>query len=156
LRAMVGLEGARLVIFGEGPDEAALREQIAAMHLGQVVTLAGPRASVADEIAAADVFVVSSRWESGPLVLLEAMMLGRPVVSTAVGLAPQIVRDGDTGRLLPVGDAAALGAAIAEVLADPAHAAAMGDRGRRAVESAYSSDAIVTRIEHVYRQVLHR
>lgn len=147
--AVDGLDGVRVVVFGEGPDESRLRA-VAPTN----VTLAGARPGVADEIAAADVFVVSSRWESGPLVLLEAMALGRPVVTTDVGLASTVVRDGDTGRLVPVGDVAALRVAITDVLADNGDASAMGERGRAAVAATYSSDALVERIEDVYRSAL--
>lgn len=147
--AVDGLPNTRVVVFGEGPDEADLRRAAPSN-----VVLAGPRASVADEIAAADVFVVPSRWESGPLVLLEAMSLGRPVVTTDVGLAATVVRDTDTGRLVPVGDAPAMRRAITDLLGDPDDAAAMGERGRAAVEVTYSASELVARIEAVYRSVL--
>ena len=142
--AVDGLPDVRVVVFGEGPDEVELRKTAPAN-----VLLAGSRAGVADEIAAADVFVVSSRWESGPLVLLEAMSLGRPVVTTDVGLASRVVRDGDTGRLVVPGVAAALRSAITDVLADPEQAAAMGAAGRVAVEAAFSGDELLGRIEDV-------
>jgi glycosyltransferase involved in cell wall biosynthesis len=147
--AVDGIEGTRVVVFGEGPDEALLRAAAPAN-----VTLAGGRPSVADEMAAADAFVVSSRWESGPLVLLEAMSLGRPVVTTDVGFASKVVRDGETGRIVSVGDAAAIRRAITDVLDDPDDAAAMGERGRAAVAATFSADALVGRIEAVYRSVL--
>jgi glycosyltransferase involved in cell wall biosynthesis len=147
--AVAPLERVRVVVFGEGPDAESLRATAPSN-----VVLAGSRDSVADEIAAADAFVVSSRWESGPLVLVEAMTLGRPVVTTDVGFASTVVHDGDTGRLVPVGDVAALRAAITAVLADPDDAAAMGERGRLAVTRTFHSDALVDRIEAVYRSVL--
>jgi glycosyltransferase involved in cell wall biosynthesis len=147
--AVAGIERTRVVVFGEGPDEPALRQSAPAN-----VVLAGSRATVGDEIAAADLFVVSSRWESGPLVLLEAMALGRPVVTTRVGLAPKVVRDGETGRLVDVGDVASLRAAITDLLDDPVHAAAMGERGRVAAAATFGADALVARVEAVYREVL--
>jgi glycosyltransferase involved in cell wall biosynthesis len=147
--AVDGLPRTRVVVFGEGPDETELRRTAPSN-----VALAGPRPSVADEIAAADVFVVPSRWESGPLVLLEAMSLGRPVVTTDVGFAATIVRDRGTGRIVPVGDVAAMRRAITDVLDDPDDAAAMGERGRAAVEATYSAGELVDRIEAVYRSVL--
>lgn len=153
LDAVATLERTRLVIFGEGPEEGALRDKIKAMGLEDVVVLAGSRPTVADEIAAADAFVVSSRWESGPLVLLEAMTLARPVVTTEVGFAPSIVRDKESGRIVPVGDSAALGAALRDVLDDPGD---MGEAGRRAVEATFDSAALVDRIEGVYGEVLQR
>jgi glycosyltransferase involved in cell wall biosynthesis len=147
--AVDGLPNTRVVVFGDGPDEIELRRLAPAN-----VVLAGARASVADEIAASDVFVVPSRWESGPLVLLEAMSLGRPVVTTDVGFAATVVRDGHTGRLVPVGDVAAMRTAITEVLDDPDDAASMGERGRAAVEATFSAADLVDRIEAVYRSVL--
>jgi glycosyltransferase involved in cell wall biosynthesis len=147
--AVDGMSDVKVVVFGEGPDEQELRAAAPAN-----VVLAGGRPSVADEIAAADAFVVSSRWESGPLVLLEAMALGRPVVTTDVGLASKVVRDGDTGRLVAVGDVDALRRAITDVLADADDASAMGERGRLAVSAAFSSEQLVAAIEDVYRSVL--
>jgi glycosyltransferase involved in cell wall biosynthesis len=147
--AVEGLPRTRVVVFGEGPEEAELRRVAPAN-----VALAGARPTVADEIAAADVFVVPSRGESGPLVLLEAMSLGRPVVTTDVGFAATVVRDGETGRLVPVGDVARMRQAITDVLDDPGDAAAMGERGRSAVDAAFSAAELVDRIESVYRSVL--
>jgi glycosyltransferase involved in cell wall biosynthesis len=76
------LRGARLAIVGEGPLEAQLREAVRARGLEGTVLLAGPSAEAADELAAADVVAIPSRWESGPLVAVEAMLLGRPVGAT--------------------------------------------------------------------------
>jgi glycosyltransferase involved in cell wall biosynthesis len=134
----------RTIVFGEGPLRPAGLE------------LAGPRPSVADELAAADVVVIPSRWESGPLVLFEAMQLGRPVVTTAVGAAPELVVDGETGRIVPPGDAAALASAIRETLADPDGARRMAEAGRRRVAERYGAEALVGRVEDVYRKVLGR
>jgi glycosyltransferase involved in cell wall biosynthesis len=146
--------GIRLLVVGEGPEGAAARKLSDSLGLADVVTFAGRVPSAADELAAADVVVISSRWESGPLVLFEAMQLGRPVVTTAVGAAPDVVDDGTTGRLVPVGDAAAFAAAVADVLADPAAAATMGEAGRRAMAGPGGTDAMVTATEAVYREVL--
>ena len=79
---------------------------------GRRRALAGPSADAAAALAAADVVAVPSVWESGPLVVAEAMELGRPVVTTPVGFAPELVDDGVTGRIVPVGDAAALAEAV--------------------------------------------
>lgn len=145
--------GVRLVVAGEGPDEAALRARVTELGLDREVVFAGRLPSAADELAAADAVVVSSRWESGPLVLFEAMQLGRPVVTTAVGAAPEVVRDGETGRIVPPGDAAAFADAIADVLADPAAAAAMGEAGRLAVAERHGAGAMAAATEQVYREV---
>lgn len=149
LDAVRGLDGVRLVVFGTGPDEAALRAMAS-----ECVVFAGQRASVADEIAAADALVISSRWESGPLVLVEAMAVGTPVITTAVGLAPSLVRDRETGRLVPVGDAPALRRAIEDVLSAPDDARRMAHAAGALYGRTLSSDALASRIEAVYREVL--
>ncbi|MGH9182271.1 MAG: glycosyltransferase family 4 protein [Acidimicrobiales bacterium] len=154
LRLRVG--GLRAVVLGEGPLDGELRRRRAELDLDDVVALAGWRPSIADELAAADVVVVPSRWESSPLVVVEALSLGRPVVATAVGAVPDVVVDGVSGRLVPVDDAAALATAIEELLGDPAAAAAMGLAGRRMVEARYDPHDLVDRVEAVYRDVLER
>jgi glycosyltransferase involved in cell wall biosynthesis len=146
--------GVRLLVLGEGRQDAPLRARARELGLDDVVTFTGPRPSAADELAAADVVVISSRWESGPLVLFEALQLGRPVVTTAVGRAPEVVTDGVTGRLVPVGDAAAFADALADVLGDPAAAGAMGEAGRRLVTEHHGPAAMAAATEAVYREVL--
>jgi glycosyltransferase involved in cell wall biosynthesis len=83
--------------------------------------------------------------------LLEAMSCGRPAICTAVASLPEVVLDGDTGYVVPPGNPAALGAAIARVLADPAAAAAMGGRGRARVIEHFSWWKVVERCLAAYR-----
>lgn len=108
--------GLRWFVFGDGPLRGELEEAIAARGLARVVHLAGSRPDVDSELAAADLVVVTSQWESGPLVVLEALALGRPVVSTDVGLVPEVIEP-SSGRVVPVGDAPRLAEAIVAVLA---------------------------------------
>jgi len=144
----------RVVIVGEGPLEAELQARIEALHLDEVVQLAGSRPQAADELAAADVVAVPSVWESGPLVVAEALQLGRPVVATPVGFVPRLLVDGRSARIVPARDPAALAAALADVLRDPAAAAAMAAEGRRAVEAELGPERLVAAIEAVYRGML--
>jgi glycosyltransferase involved in cell wall biosynthesis len=97
---------------GEGPLEGALRARAA----GLPVRFHGaqPPARVAELMREADVFVLPSRFENLPVVLLEAMACGLPVVATRVGGVPEIV-DSSAGVLVPPGDVAALGSAISDV-----------------------------------------
>ena len=119
----------RVAIVGEGPLAGELTDQIRARGLEGTVLLAGPSDNAPDELAAADVVVIPSVWESGPLVLAESLVLSRPVVATPVGLVPEVIREGVSGRIVPIGDARALAAAVAALLADPVAARAHG-RGR--------------------------
>jgi glycosyltransferase involved in cell wall biosynthesis len=151
-----GLPPLRVVIAGEGPQERELRARIAALGLGGVVELVGPRADPADLLVAADVVVVPSQWESGPLVLAEAMALGRPVVSTAVGFGPDLVEDGVTGRLVAVGDAAALAGSLASTLGDANGAASMAAAGVDRVAALLGPDRLIDDVAAVYRHVLRQ
>jgi glycosyltransferase involved in cell wall biosynthesis len=154
LDAAPRLVGTRIVVVGEGPQEERLRSRIHDEGLADVVRLAGPSANAGDELAAADVVAVPSIWESGPLVLAEAMELGRPVVSTPVGFAPELVEDGVTGRLVPIGDAGALAGAIEAMLADAAAAARMAAAGQQRVEAWLDRDGAIDEVIDVYRSAV--
>jgi glycosyltransferase involved in cell wall biosynthesis len=146
----------KVVIVGEGPERHELERQVVDGGLGRVVRLAGPVETAGDVLAAADVLAVTSVWDSGPLVVAEAMALARPVVATPVGFVPDLVDDGRTGRLVPIGDPAALADALADVLKDPVAAAALGVAGQRRVTEVLDPDRLVAEVEAVYRSVLHR
>jgi glycosyltransferase involved in cell wall biosynthesis len=144
----------RFVVVGGGPSAHELRRLVANLGLADLVLLAGPSRSAIDELAAADVVVVSSLWESGPLAALEALSLGRPLVSTPVGLVPEVVVDGATGRLVPIGDASAMADAIGALLADPVAAERMGAAGRAAVAARMGVGALTSATLAVYGEVL--
>lgn len=112
---------ARLVILGEGEERAALLRQAAALHIAADVEMPGFQDNPYAWMAASAMYVMSSAWEGLPGVLLEAMACGIPVVSTDCRTGPdEILERGRWGRLVPVGDAAALARAIAATLDDPA------------------------------------
>jgi glycosyltransferase involved in cell wall biosynthesis len=90
-----------------------------------------------------DVFALSSFSEGLPMAMLEAMSAGVPVVSTAVGDIPEVIRDGHSGRLVPSGDVAAMADAFARLREAPAVAAQLGAAGRATVLATYSRDAMV-------------
>jgi glycosyltransferase involved in cell wall biosynthesis len=144
----------RVAIVGEGPLATDLAQQIRRAGLESTVTLAGPSDNAPDELAAADLVVIPSVWESGPLVLAEALLLCRPVVATPVGLVPEVVRDRVSGRIVPIGDARALADAIASLLADPAGAARMAAAGRASVQRVLGADALIEATEALYRELL--
>lgn len=111
---------ARLTIVGVGELEAELRGKAAALGLADVVTFAGFQEHPERYFAHADVFVLSSRYEGMPNVVLEALACGLPIVAFDCphGVS-EIVRDGVNGRLLPAEDVGALATALGDVLRDP-------------------------------------
>lgn len=145
---------AHLVSIGENSQLLpAYRELCVREGVADRVTFLGhlPRAETLRWVAGADVVLNTSHSEGSSNAVLEAMALGRCVVATAVGGNREAVADGETGRLVPAGDAAALAAALADVLADRARLAAMGARGRARVRGRHDPAAVVHRYEEIYR-----
>jgi glycosyltransferase involved in cell wall biosynthesis len=126
------------VLFGDGPLRQALTEQIAARQLQQTFLLAGFRTDVERFLPYADLAVNSSFTEGLPVVVLEALAAGVPVVATAVGGTPEVIDDGVHGFLVPAGDAAALAHGIWEALSDEKRRQSMGQRGRQRVQAEFT------------------
>lgn len=119
----------RLIVLGEGPDRAMLEALIADLGLQDAVALRGFVPNPFPWMARADLLVLSSRWEGLPGVLIQAMCLGTPVVSTDCPDGPrEVLKGGAMGPLVPVGDAEALAAAILSRLAAPRDADALRRR----------------------------
>lgn len=137
---------------GDGPHRAEIAAEIA--RTNAPVQLLGWRTDMADLLRAADVVVVPSVWEGSPLVVQEALRAGRPLVATAVGGIPSLVGDG--ADLVPPGDPAAMADAIARILDDPAHAAALVARGALAADRLPSDETTLTRVIAVYAELLGR
>ncbi len=123
--ARVRRMGARLLIAGDGELRGALERKVEELDLSDSVRFLGVRNDVPQLLAAADAIVLSSRWEGNPLVVMEAMAAGRPVVATAVGCVPELVPAG-AGVLVPPGDAAAFADAIFDLSRDLDAARRMG------------------------------
>ncbi|BBL81178.1 glycosyl transferase [Rubrobacter xylanophilus] len=144
----------RFLVVGDGP----LREELAGLAgrlgLRGRVSFLGYRPDAREIIRRLDVLVVPSFTEGAPLVVLEAMASGVPVVASAVGGIPDQIRHGREGLLVPTGDSAALGEALLSLLRDPESACRMGAAGRRRAASAFGHDRMVRRIEYVYRTIL--
>jgi glycosyltransferase involved in cell wall biosynthesis len=108
---------------------------------------------VEDYLQAADLGLFASESESFCLSVLEAMSFGCPSVSTAVGGIPEVVVQGETGLLVPVGDAEALARGVESLLGDPVRRASLGRAAQVRARAKFSADAIVPRYEELYRRV---
>lgn len=154
-RVLAARPDARFVIVGDGVGFEDVRRRVGEMALEREVVLTGFRRDIPEVMAALDVLVLPSvKSEATSQVIPQAFAVGTPVVATAVGGIPEIVRDGVTGRLAPPADAAALAAAILDMLADPAAARAMARAGQALVREGYTIDAMMQRTTAVYRALL--
>jgi glycosyltransferase involved in cell wall biosynthesis len=142
--------GARLVLVGDGPDRGALERQ-AAETPG--VSLVGARADVPAWLAAADVVVVPSRWESAARVPLESMASARSVVATDTPAAVETLPE-TSGELVPVGDGPRLVEAVARRLLDPALAAHEGAWGRAHVEGHHDAATVHRELARTYLRLV--
>jgi len=141
-------------IAGEGSERAALANRIEHLGLGDSIRLLGFRDDVASLIAACDVFVLPSVNEPFGLVLLEAMSLSRPVVSTAAGGPLEIIEEASTGLLVSPRRPDALADAIGRLLSDKPAAQEMGRRGRLHFEKHYTAGAMAAATAAVYRRAV--
>jgi glycosyltransferase involved in cell wall biosynthesis len=153
LRAALPLLGpdARLVFVGDGPLYPALQAMAARHPAGHCVSFLGARHDVPRLLAAFDVFALSSRTEGLPLALLEAMAVGLPIVATAVGGVPDVVRDGWSARLVPSADEAALREALAQLRGHPTAAVELG-RCAREESLRFSAASMTTRYLDLYHR----
>lgn len=140
----------------EGRDYGAeLRALANSGGLGEHATFTGFRRDTDRLIAGLDLFVLPSRFGEGlPMVLLEAMGAGVPVVTTPVEGIAEVVTDGENGILVAPDDARGLATAIGRALADLAASNRLGEAGRQTVQEGYTSDSMARGIESVYREIL--
>ena len=144
-----------LAVLGEGPLEAELRAESARLGVSDRVRFLGFRDDVADVVGAADVFCLSSVWEGVPLAVQEAILLGVPVVATAVGGMNEIVADGRSGRLVPVGDHTALAAAIDEVCGSTEVGRRFATQARSDLAARFSTANMLARLRALYKEGVH-
>lgn len=159
--ALPGLAAAfpdvQLVLVGEGPLDAELRRHADASGVGGRVLFAGARPDVADLLPAFDVFALPSKTEGLSIALLEACASGLAVVATAVGGNPEVIRDGDTGRLVPPGDGDALARALHELVGSVPLRAEFGEAARAWVAAHASIEALRDAYDAFYlRAASHR
>ena len=144
-----------LALLGEGPLEGELRAEAARLGLSDRVRFLGFRDDVADVVAAADVFCLSSVWEGVPLAVQEAMLLDVPVVSTAVGGMNEIVTDGRSGRLVAAGDSRALASAVDEICASPEVGRRFATQARADLGARFSTENMLDRLRSLYVEGVH-
>lgn len=149
-----GLERVWLMLVGDGPSRAMLEGYARDRGIADRVTFCGTRRDLGNLLPAMDVFALPSLWEGLPLALLLAMGAGRPVVATRLAGIPEVVTDGETGLLVPAGDAGAIGGALARLCGDPAFRARLGTAAREAVRDRFDADTYTKSVTRLYEEFL--
>jgi glycosyltransferase involved in cell wall biosynthesis len=154
-------DGVEFVIVGEdasrsGETRARIEKLVAELGLARRVRLTGRLDEVADVLASLDLLVSASRTEAFGMALVEAMACGVPVVATATEGAREIVADGLTGSIVPIGDVPALAAGIVSLLEDEARRLELGARARASARARFGLERMAEATERVYAEALGR
>jgi glycosyltransferase involved in cell wall biosynthesis len=160
LRAIASLAPAhprlRLVVVGDGPEEAAVRAIVGDLGIADRVLFTGLRSDVPQLLPGFDISCLSSVHEGAPLAVLESMAAGVPVVATDCGALRDMVADAGEGFIVPVGDAAVLAGRIAELIAAPDLRHAMGIRARARAERDCSIERTVQGFQQLFVDLVPR
>ena len=139
------------IVVGDGPELGRLSELV---DDDGAVRLIGHRSNVADILGAADVVCLSSDAEAGPMTVLEAMSVGKPVVATDVGGVSEAVINEETGLLVPARDIGAFASAILRLASDPSLAGRMGEAARMRHRALFSTSRMVSEYAELFERVL--
>jgi glycosyltransferase involved in cell wall biosynthesis len=140
----------KFLIVGDGPRKHQLETMVRDLQLGEKVLFLGERHDVATLLHLSDVLVLPSHSEGLPLVVIEAMAAGVPVVASAVGSIPEMIEDRINGKLIGPADANALASAIADLLDDAELSRRLIENARNTVQSKYTLDKMVSKYEEFF------
>jgi glycosyltransferase involved in cell wall biosynthesis len=144
-------------MFGEEDYEREIKELASSLNLDDCLEFTGFRTDVPELVQSLDVLVhASTTGEPFGQVIAEGMAACKPVVATMGGAVPEIVQDGVTGLLVPMGDAHSMAEAIIKLLSDPELAQQMGAAGRQRVEEHFTMEHVVQRVEAIYDRFWER
>ncbi len=156
VRALAAVAGDwRLTFVGEGPLENDVQQLARENGLGERIEFLGARDDVAEILARSDIFVLPSNWEGFPLTILEAMRAGLPVIASDVGGVREAVADGDTGYLIPRGDARAWSERLSSVIQDSDLRTTLGERARETFLEQFVETKMFARVHKVYSEIEH-
>ena len=146
----------RLIIAGDGPTRIEVERKIEELDLCNNVHLLGIKSNMQEIMCSADMFLLNSKLEGMPLVLLEAMSCKLPVVTTPAGGIPELVRPGKDGLVTKGFGEEEYAQAIIDLLDSDSLREKLGKAGRKRVEDCFSADEIVSKYEKVFESVLDR
>ncbi|MGA2586879.1 MAG: N-acetyl-alpha-D-glucosaminyl L-malate synthase BshA [Candidatus Aminicenantales bacterium] len=146
---------AKLLLVGEGPDRPFVQQLASEMNLGSDVHFLGEQDQLEPLFFCTDLFLLPSEQESFGLTALEAMNCGVPVIGTDIGGLPEVIAQGETGYMFPIGDIAGMAAKAVELLSDPAALELFKTRARRRAEQFFDAAQIIPQYEAFYREILN-
>lgn len=145
---------AEFLVAGAGPEEANLRRLARELAIDKRVTFVSGMYDFTPSLAAMDVFCLTSLSQGLGTIMLQAMALGKPVIATRVGGVYAVVRDGETGLIVPPSDSARLAERIGELLGDPVRSRAIGEAGRQFVREEFGLKQMIEQTAEVYREAV--
>ena len=148
--------GAALVVLGDGPDRADVERLAAELGVAASCRFLGFRRDVARWLGGCDAFLLTSENEGTPVVAIEALAAGCPVVATDAGGTSTVIRHGSTGYLAPIGDTDRLAGHLAELAADRKRAVQMGRAGAADVRGRFTTERMADEVDALYARVLGR
>lgn len=146
----------KLLLLGEGPERLFAQQLVKELKIGQDVQFLGEQDYIENLLSCADLFLLPSEQESFGLVALEAHSCGVPVVGAATGGLPEVVIDGETGYLLPVGDVPGMAQKCVELLTNDQLYQSFSKRGRERAVSCFERQLIIPQYEAYYHEILNR
>jgi len=150
----VNVQNVRFFVVGDGPLYDSLRSEAQRLGLERRMTFTGFRHDALDLVRMMQVIVLSSLHEGLPMILLEAMALGKPVVATRVGGIPELIQDGVTGILVPPADPDSLANACLDLIRKPSIAEELGRRAQHQVEAHFTAEKMLEDLLKVYADCL--
>ncbi|HRE90123.1 MAG TPA: glycosyltransferase, partial [Myxococcota bacterium] len=145
---------ARLVLVGDGPELGPAERRLRELGLRDRAELHGHRHDLPPLLCDSDVFLLPSQTESFGVAALEAMACGVPVVASDVGGLPEVITDGETGYLCPVGDVQRFAERTLSLIEDPARREAMGHLARQHAATRFGMAVALDRYEAMYQRLI--
>lgn len=144
----------KCLLIGDGPLRSELEDNIKRMGLESKIILTGFRRDIPELLSIMDLYVQPSLREAFAVSMMEAMFMGKPVVASRVGGTPEMVRDGETGILIPARDSRGIAEAVLELLKDKERASEMGRAGSERIKAYFTAEATVAKLEKLYEKFI--
>ena len=143
-----------LVIVGTGSKEAELKELVKQLNINEQVTFTGYQRNIHDYLHFFQIFAIPSLHEAHPLVLMEGMGQGKPIIATTVGGIPEVINDGQNGLLVPPSNSVKIAEAINRLIKEPQLLESLGKKARETYEKEFTVDRMLVETRKVYDSII--